>query len=84
MHLDKELLYKIFEETDKELRQKGLIGEIVLFGGAAMIFAFDARRFTKDLDAYLRPQEEVLSPAIFRLKHVFVDPESFCYPPKKP
>ena len=34
-------LKQIFKEADCILSQKGIIGEIVLFGGGALIFAFD-------------------------------------------
>ena len=41
------------------LEQKGVVGEIVLFGGAAMVLAHQARISTKDVDAVFVPKSEI-------------------------
>lgn len=45
------------------LLQKGVIGELCIFGGAAMVLAFDARESTRDVDAIFVPKKEVLEAA---------------------
>ena len=42
------------------LKEKGVSGELCIFGGAAMLLAFDARESTRDVDAILVPKKEVL------------------------
>ena len=41
------------------LEQRGIQGEIVLYGGAAMMLAFDARQATRDVDAVFKPEQLV-------------------------
>jgi hypothetical protein len=41
------------------LGEKGITGEIVMFGGAAMVLAHQARVSTKDVDAVFAPKSEV-------------------------
>jgi hypothetical protein len=43
------------------LAVKGVIGELCIFGDAAMLLAFDARESTRDVDAIFVPKGEVLS-----------------------
>jgi hypothetical protein len=42
-----------------ELRRDGISARINLVGGAVMCLVFDARRSTKDLDAFFEPTERV-------------------------
>jgi len=51
------LLY--LEELSLEMGKQNLKGEILLFGGAAMVLAFNARSSTKDVDAIFRPKKEI-------------------------
>src|SRR5262249_21735744 len=37
------------------LKEKGIVGEISLLGGTAMVLAFQARQATKDVDAIFAP-----------------------------
>lgn len=37
--------------------QEGLMLEVCVFGGAALMLAYDCRNFTKDLDVIVRPSE---------------------------
>ena len=40
---------------NRALAQRGIKGEVCLFGGAAMVLAFQARQSTKDVDAIFAP-----------------------------
>ena len=43
------------QEMDATLAQRGIKGEICLFGGAVMVLAFHARQSTRDVDAIFAP-----------------------------
>jgi len=45
---------------DELLRVEGVIGELCIFGGAAMILVFDARESTRDVDAIFVPKLSML------------------------
>lgn len=46
---------KYLSEVSDELAAKDVIGEICIYGGAAMCLAFKARPATKDIDAVFEP-----------------------------
>ena len=46
---------KYLSEINDELTSKDVIGEICIYGGAAMCLAFKARPATKDVDAIFEP-----------------------------
>jgi len=46
-------------ELSSELAHHGIKGELLLFGGAAMVLAFNARVSTKDVDAIFRPKQDI-------------------------
>jgi hypothetical protein len=43
----------------ERLVQRGLVGELALYGGAAMVLAHRSRSSTKDVDAVFVPKQEV-------------------------
>lgn len=53
-------------ELSDELAVKGVIGEICIYGGAAMCLAFKARPATKDVDAIFEPVKSIRG-AIYRI-----------------
>ena len=55
--LDKGMILKAFELLSERLGSEGVIGEIAVFGGIAMVLAFNARFSTKDVDAVFEPPE---------------------------
>lgn len=57
---------KYLSELNDELISKGVIGEICIYGGAAMCLAFKARPATKDIDAIFEPVKAIRG-AIFRI-----------------
>lgn len=59
--LSKEQILAALGRLDELLREKGIIGEVCIFGGAAMVLAFDARESTRDVDAIFVPKVHVLS-----------------------
>lgn len=46
-------------EIDNELAKQNVIGEICIYGGAAMCLAFKARPSTKDVDAIFEPVKSI-------------------------
>jgi len=70
--LSKKQILRYLEELSAELEKQNLKGEILLFGGAAMVLAFNARTSTKDVDAIFRPKKEIyaISEKIARKHHL--------------
>jgi hypothetical protein len=56
----RERLLELLRALDAELARAGATAEICLFGGAAMVLAFDARTATRDVDAVFVPKDVVL------------------------
>jgi hypothetical protein len=57
--LSKIKILQYLKELSTEMERGNLKGEILLFGGAAMVLAFNARSSTKDVDAIFRPKKEI-------------------------
>jgi hypothetical protein len=55
--MDKENIITLFEKINEYLKQESIQGEISVFGGAAMVLAFDARAITKNIDAIFKPTD---------------------------
>ncbi len=53
--LTREQILRALAGLSDELSKQGIMGEICLFGGTAMILAFTARLTTKDVDAIFQP-----------------------------
>lgn len=62
--IDKGQLQEAFRRLASELQRDGTVGEIYVFGGAAMVLAYDARRATRDVDALFKPREKVHQAAL--------------------
>jgi hypothetical protein len=56
--LTRDVILSAFDRLSCHLASRGVVGEIAL-GGTAMMFAFQARQATKDLDAIFSPAKEV-------------------------
>jgi len=61
--LDQKLLCRAFELLAKHLKRRGVVGEVHVFGGAAMVLAFNSRQATRDVDAVFAPDTHVLEAA---------------------
>lgn len=61
--LDQKILRRAFEMLAMRLKQRGVVGEIHIFGGAAMVLAFNSREATRDVDAVFAPDTQVLEAA---------------------
>lgn len=57
--LTKENILAALDRLNELLHEKGVLGELCIFGGAAMVLAFDARESTRDVNGIFVPKEEV-------------------------
>lgn len=62
--LDRETIILALQRLSELLRDRDVQGEICLFGGTAMVLAFNARERTKDVDAVFQPPQLVRELAI--------------------
>ena len=58
--LSHEKLHQAFEFLAEECAKRGVVGEVHVFVGAAMVLAFHSRLATRDVDAIFAPDTEVL------------------------
>lgn len=61
--MDRNEIEKLLRRLSEVLVQKGVVAEIALYGGAAMVMAHQARLATKDVDAVFVPKREVYDAA---------------------
>ncbi|NCZ56256.1 MAG: hypothetical protein EBY86_06395 [Acidimicrobiia bacterium] len=57
--LDGVALHRAFSLVAERLQRKGVVGEIHIFGGAAMVLVFRSRLATRDVDAVFTPDGAV-------------------------
>jgi hypothetical protein len=57
--LDRVLLLRAFDLLAAELARLRVVGELHVFGGAAMLLAYDERAATRDVDALFAPDTAV-------------------------
>src|SRR4051794_8437681 len=57
--LTREVILNALSALSAELGNKGVTGEICLFGGTVMVLAFTARVSTKDVDAIFHPAQMI-------------------------
>ena len=57
--LSKANILAALDRLNELLHEKGVMGELCIFGGAAMVLAFDARESTRDVDAVFVPKYEI-------------------------
>lgn len=62
--LDRDSLRRAFDLLAAKLARGRVVGELHVFGGAAMILAFDERAATRDVDALFQPDGPVLAAAL--------------------
>lgn len=63
--LTKAQIVAALSALNDRLASKAVMGELNIFGGAAMVLAFDARPNTRDVDAIFVPKTEVAEAAEF-------------------
>ena len=51
------MILEALANLNGRLAEEGVIGEICIYGGTAMVLAFNARLSTKDVDAIFNPAE---------------------------
>ena len=57
--LDRKRILRLLRALDAELGKAGVVGEVLLCGGAVMCLVFEARKATKDVDAIFAPAREM-------------------------
>lgn len=57
--IDKTQLHEAFGRLAIALERDGTVGDVYIFGGAAMVLAYQAREATRDVDALFEPREKV-------------------------
>ena len=57
--MNKTEIFEALKALGEELLKKSIQGEVLIFGGAAMCLAHDARDSTKDVDALFEPKSEI-------------------------
>jgi hypothetical protein len=62
--LTKSEILAALSSLDERLKDRGVTGELCLFGGAVMVLVFDARESTRDVDALFAPRTEMRDAAI--------------------
>lgn len=60
---DFERLEGLFAELARRLQEKGIDGQLLVVGGAAMILLGESRHATFDIDGLLTPRQDMLSAA---------------------
>lgn len=61
--LSKDQIIAALSALNDELMARGVTGELSIFGGAAMVLVFDARKSTRDVDAIFLPKSEMAAAA---------------------
>lgn len=61
--LDRAGIERAFRVLGDRLHRRGVIADVYVVGGAAMVLAYDARRATRDIDAVFHPHGVVLDEA---------------------
>lgn len=61
--LDRAGIEEAFLRLGNRLQRRGIVADVYVVGGAAMVLAYDARRATRDIDAVFQPHGVVLDEA---------------------
>ncbi len=62
--LSRSTILAALEKLSDELAKRGVLGELNVVGGTAMVLAFNARESTKDVDAIFEPSAKVRAAAL--------------------
>lgn len=62
--IDRVQLRDAFDRLAELLKRDGTVGEIYIFGGAAMVLGYRARFATRDVDALFEPREKIHKAAV--------------------
>lgn len=60
---DRARITELFHRLGERLLRRGVVGDLYVFGGAAMALAYDAQRATRDIDAVILSSGIVLEEA---------------------
>ena len=73
--LSKDRILAALARLDRALAAREVAGEVCLFGGAAMVLAFDARESTRDIDAVFAPKQDMLAAIAQVSEELELDPD---------
>ena len=62
--MSRQQLEDAFRLLAARLGERGVVGDIYVFGGAAIVLAYDGREATRDVDAVFEPREKVHEVAV--------------------
>ena len=73
--LSRPTILEAFSRLSAELAKGGVVGELNVVGGTAMVLAFNARGSTKDVDAIFEPSSEMRSAALVVAQDLGLPPD---------
>ena len=73
--LSRATILEAFSRLSTELAKGGVVGEVNVVGGTAMVLAFNARSSTKDVDAIFEPSSEMRSAALVVAQDLGLPPD---------
>lgn len=72
--LSRDEIRRLLALLDEELRDRAVVGELYLVGGAVMCLALNAREATRDVDAFFRPTASIREAATAVARRAGVPP----------
>lgn len=73
--MDETQIEDLLQRLSDRLQERGVVAEVVIYGGAAMVLAHRARIATKDVDAVFVPKQEVYEAAAQVAADAGVEPD---------
>jgi hypothetical protein len=73
--MDEAQIEDLLQRLSDRLQERGVVAEVVIYGGAAMVLAHRARIATKDVDAVFVPKQEVYEAAAAVAAEAGVEPD---------
>ena len=62
--ISRQQLHDAFRHLAGRLAEQGIVGDVYVFGGAAIVLAYNGREATRDVDAVFEPREKIHEAAV--------------------